>query len=110
VEAKKLFDWFSFRRSIFIGIKRAVLCQDFAAALATKRVVHVQYNFLNGTEKMEGTVSKIVSYLDGILVYLLPTPVSDLKWPIIPIWIPKQGSCGVLTTWVSNSERVKGYE
>lgn len=92
--------------SIFIGIRREMInCVDFPQALKTGKVITISCRFLSRWERITAKVSKITHFADGALVNLAPVPGSLLEnWKLAPLWIPNVGSCGILTTWESNSE------
>ncbi len=96
-----------YRQSIFCGIRRAELeLTDFDRALASGRRVCIVCKSYGFVDLIRGTVASIVTYPNGKLVNIAPISESDVKWDIIPVWIPRTGTCGILATWRSNNDRL----
>ena len=85
--------------SIFIGIKRAALeGLDFGALMRERRSFSVCCRWLGYREVFTGYVDSVVMLPYGTLAMVRPTG-GFLKWDIAPLWVPNQGTCGILSTW-----------
>lgn len=87
-------------QSIFIGIQRSRLPtrSQIESSLQRGAVLTVPVRFLGRWERLIGTVRQVRMFNDGMLLFIDPSwEGSVLKtWPSVEVWIPNQGSAGVL--------------
>jgi len=94
------------RKRIFTGIKRQALAHiDFREVLCSGEMFSVCYRSSGRYMLLSGFVTRIISYSDGDLIMFRPASDSTIRWETIPLWIPIEGGCGILASWVTDSIR-----
>ncbi len=90
-------------RSIFIGIQRASLPsrERIDLSLRSGEILMVPARFLGRWELLVGVVRQVRMFTDGMLVLIDPKHENSMlkNWPCAPLWVPHNGTAGVLATW-----------